>query len=138
MTDDLNARDYLSGGSFIRKAELRTGGPRRLTIKSVESIPGLPKNGGKPQPVLCLTFQDDTRFPLGTQVNLKRVLNAYGDRTAGWIGKVLELYFSPDVSNPSNAGDPGGIRVRIPDNNTVTAPSPGVFTSELDDDQPVF
>jgi hypothetical protein len=126
MANDLNARDYLSS-TFIKKADLRAGGSRKLTIKSVEQGTGLPgRNGQAAKPELHLVFQDETRLSLRAQANLRCVLEAFGDRTAQWVGKTIEIYFSPDVVNPGG-GEPGGIRVRVPD----TTPSPGVFVSDV-------
>jgi hypothetical protein len=128
MTEDMNARDFLTS-TFIKKEELRQSGPRRLTIKAVEKSMGLPGRNGQPaQPELQLVFHDDTRFSLRAQINLRRVAEAFGDRVSNWIGKTIELYFSPDVVNPGG-GTPGGIRVRIPE----SAPARGGFISELDD-----
>jgi len=124
---DFNARDYMSS-TFIKKADLRTGGPRRLTIKAVEEGDGLPGRAGQaPKKELQLVFTDDSRFSLRAVTNLRRMFEAFGERTAAWIGKTIELYFSPDVVNPSG-GDPGGIRVRVPE----AAPASGTFVSELE------
>jgi hypothetical protein len=136
--NNFNARDYLNS-TFIKKADLRQSGPRRLTIKAVEQGQGLPgRNGSPAKPELQLVFQDDTRLSLRAQVNLRRMLEAYGDRTATWIGKPVEVYFSPDVVNPGG-GEPGGIRIRVPEHGTgptpsSSAPSPDIFTSELDEE----
>lgn len=133
MLNDLNARDYLSS-TFIKKADLRAGGPRKLTIKSVEQGAGLPgRNGQAAKPELQLVFTDDTRFSLRAQINLRRMLEGFGDRTSQWVGKTIELYFSPDVPNPGG-GEPGGTRIRMAD----PVGSPGVFVSELDEAQRVY
>jgi len=129
----MNARDYLTSGSFIKKAELRASGPQRLTIKAVETAEGLPGRDGKPAvQELQLVFTDDRRTPLRAQVNLRRMLEGFGDDTATWIGQVIELYFNPDVTNPSG-GEPGGIRLRVPE----TAPRTGTFRSDLEEAAPV-
>ena len=122
---DFNARDFLTS-KFIRKDDLRTGGPRRLLITDVEKAPGLPGLGGRPaKDELVLVFADGMKFGLRARVNLERIVEAFGMQTSNWIGKTVELYFSPDISNPSG-GAPGGIRVRI-----VDAPSVIEFKSEL-------
>ncbi len=125
---DYNARDYLNN-TFIKKEDLRASGPRRLQIHGVEEADGFPDKGKPAKKELHLLFADQTRFSLRAQVNLNRVREAFGDRTSLWIGKTIELYFSPDVTNPGG-GEPGGARVRVPD--PGSAPSPGVFVSELE------
>ena len=110
MSDDLNARDF-QASTFIKKDMLKREGPRRLPIRSVEAADGLARNGKPPRKILVLTFTDETRFGLSANVNLQRVIELFGERTANWIGKTVELYFSPDVPNPSG-GEAGGIRVR--------------------------
>jgi hypothetical protein len=128
--NDFNARDYLNS-MFIKKADLRQSGPRRLTVKAVEQGQGRPGRDGSPaKPELHLVFSDDTRLSLGAQVNLRRMVEAYGDRTAMWIGKTVEVYFSPDVVNPGG-GEPGGIRLRLPDTSQV----PRGYRSDLEEPQ---
>jgi hypothetical protein len=130
MSDDLNARDYLSS-TFITKSELRSGGPKRLTIAKVEKAEGKSWDGKPPKPELILIFTDETRSSLlRTQENLKRIIAGYGDRVSGWVGKPIEIYFSPDIPNPKG-GEPGGVRLRIPE-----AAKPMVFTSELEEAVP--
>jgi hypothetical protein len=129
---DYNARDYISS-TFIKKAELRSGGPRRLAIRTVEEGEGLPgRNGQAPKKELQLVFTDDSRFSLRAQTNLRRMFEAFGDRTSLWVGREIELYFSPDVVNPGG-GEPGGIRLRLPD--AVSVPT-SRFVSELDETPP--
>jgi hypothetical protein len=70
--------------------------------------------GQAPKEELQLVFTDDTRFSLRAMTNLRRLIEAFGPHTAQWIGKTIELYFSPDVPNPGG-GEPGGIRIRIPE-----------------------
>ena len=61
--------------------------------------------------------------------NARRV----GDNTDRWIGKTIEIYFNPDVPNPSG-GEPGGLRLRIPE--TAPRAAAPTFRSELDEDGP--
>ena len=128
MANDFDARTYLNS-TFIKKTDLRQSGPRRLTVKAVERGEGLPGRDGSPaKPELHLVFQDDTRVSLRTQANLKRMIDGYGDRTMTWIGKTVEVYFSPDVVNPGG-GEPGGIRLRVPD----TSRAPKGYRSDLEE-----
>ena len=127
--DEFNARDYLSS-SFIKKDELRLGGPRRVVIQTIEEADGLPKrNGQLSRKELVLVFTDGSRFGLRAQANLQRLLDAYGERTSAWIGKTIELYFNPDIPNPSG-GPSGGVRVRVPEPVSRTP----AFMSELEKD----
>jgi len=132
---EYDANDYLNS-TFIKKQDLRSGGPRRLTIESVTEVDGLPGRSGQPaKKELCLSFPDGTRFGLRAATNLRRLVEAFGPKTSMWVGKELELYFSPDVVNPGG-GDPGGVRIRIPEAAT-RAHSASVYRSELEDDDPV-
>ena len=132
-TQSHDAREFLSN-SFIRKEDLRQGGRRRLVIQAVEKAMGLPgRNGQAAREELVLVFHDDTRFGLRAQVNLRRLIEAFGERTANWIGQTIDLYFSPDVVNPGG-GSPGGIRIQVPTPGTKGR----LFTSELDDPDAAF
>ena len=81
-------------------------------------------------------FGDDARLSLRAQVNLRRVLEAYGDRTA------VSGSAKPSRSIQSGCREPrwrraGRDRIRVPERGTgraPSAPSPGVFTSELDEE----
>lgn len=108
---DFDANEFLTS-NFIKKDALKAGGPRLLTIRSVDQADGISRDGKPAKTILQLTFTDDSKFGLGTQVNLRRVLEGYGGRTSQWVGKTLELYYSPDVRGPK--GEEGGIRIRIP------------------------
>jgi len=122
-----NARDFLTN-TFIRKEDLRQGGRRRLVIRAVEKSMGLPGRNGQPaREELVLVFHDETRLGLRAQVNLRRLIEAFGERTATWINQTIDVYFSPDVVNPGG-GAPGGIRIQIP----TSASSARPFVSELE------
>jgi hypothetical protein len=128
MTMDYNARDYVSS-TFIRKEDLRTGGPQRHTVKAVEEADGLPGRNGTPaRKELVLVFNDGSRASLRTQTNLKKMLERYGEKTSRWIGQPVELFYSPDIPNPGG-GAPGGIRIRFPESATV----PRRFSSDLEE-----
>ena len=128
---DYNAREYMSS-TFLKKADLRAGGPRRLQIKEVEEGEGLPGRNGQPaKKELQLVFADDTRMSLRAVTNTQRLVEWFGERTSQWVGQVVEAYFSPDVNNPGG-GEPGGIRLRLPD----AAAKTSVFTSDLKAEMP--
>jgi hypothetical protein len=97
---------------FYKKEDLRLTGPQRLTIRAVEQADGLARNGQPAKKVLQLVSTDDKRLSLGTQANLRRLIEFFGERTARWVGQTVELYYSPHVRSPSGAE--GGIRLRLP------------------------
>jgi hypothetical protein len=129
---EYDARDFQTS-SFIKKDTLKRDGPQRLTIKAVEKADGIARDGKPPKPVLQLTFTNDSKFGLGTQINLRRVIETLGEKTSAWVGKTLELYYSPDVRGPN--GEEGGIRVRPPAGAApaVTVPD---FTAALQSELP--
>ena len=109
---DFDAREFLSGGGFLKKGDLRVSGPQQKTIQRVEQAE-VPARNGKPATTeLQAVFADDTRLGLSTQTNLRRLIEGFGTDYRQWVGRTIEVYFSPDVVNPSG-GEPGGIRVRV-------------------------
>jgi hypothetical protein len=112
MSSDFDARDFQTS-SFYKKEDLRLSGPVRLTIKAVEQTDGLARNGQPARKVLQLVSVDDKRLSLGTQANLRRLIEFFGEKTSRWVGQTVEAYYSPDVRSPSGAE--GGIRLRLPD-----------------------
>ncbi len=108
----LRCGHYLNS-KFIKKQALQAEGPRRLVIQAVEETDGLKGRDGTSRKELQLVFADDTRFGLRAEQNKQRLIDTFGYRTSTWIGREIELYFSPDVPNPSG-GEPGGIRNRFP------------------------
>jgi hypothetical protein len=133
MSDDYNARDFQTS-SFIKKDTLKRDGPQRLTIRSVEEADGIARDGKPPKKILQLTFTNESKFGLGAQINLRRVIELFGEMTSAWVGKTLELYYSPDVRGPG--GEEGGIRVRPPVGSApaVTVPD---FTAVLQSELPL-
>ena len=127
--DDFDVDDFNTPGDFITKDELRMSGPQRKRIASVEKRDGFKDKNGRPIPELVLIFSDGRKTGLRAAVNRDEVKHAYGNRTSGWIDKVVELYCDATVRNPQGA-KVGGIRVRIPD----AAEREGVtdFTSDLE------
>jgi hypothetical protein len=126
----MDAQRYLgNSSSFLKKQDLRTNGPRQLTIANVIEAEGLPRVKGEPAPMeLRLVFSDGTQFALRARVNLDRVIGWFGNDTELWKGKVIVAYFSDDVTNPSG-GEPGGIRLRLPDSRRA----PKGYRSDLDE-----
>jgi hypothetical protein len=61
-----------------------------------------------------LHFAGNNLKPMILNVTNRRVLiNAWGDETDNWNGKVIEVYVNPDITN-SQGEVVGGVRVRIP------------------------
>jgi hypothetical protein len=132
-----DARDFQTS-NFLKKDTLKRDGPQRLTIKEVHKADGISRDGRPPKPVLQLTFTNDMKFGLGTQINLRRIIEQLGGQTSNWIGKQIELYYSPDVRGP--AGEEGGIRVRPPNGAVPAVAAPdfsAVLGPELTDDVPL-
>jgi hypothetical protein len=97
----LNAKDYATSEGWLKKEDLKRTGPQRLVIASVEERDGKDFGDGKPaRKELVLVFEDEQRFSLRAQVNLKRLRRAWGDDCGTWVGRVVEIYYSPDVTNP--------------------------------------
>jgi hypothetical protein len=95
-----------------KKQELRQNGPRVCVIADVEQGEGFPdkKTGLRPSE-LVLVFEDGTKLGLGARVNRDGMIATYGNRTSGWVGQTIEVYFDPTVSNPFG-GENGGVRLR--------------------------
>ena len=123
--DDYDVNDYM-GSDFVQKDELVKSGAQRKRITGVEQGDGLPRDG-KTVPELVLVFSDGKKHGLRTKTNKETLRDAYGSRTNGWIGKVIELYVDPSVRNPSGQ-KVGGIRIRIPTDNS----GPIAYTSDLE------
>jgi hypothetical protein len=118
---DLDARAFVTT-TYIKKMDLRREGPRRLVIRDVLQV-DVNRPGQAPKKELVLEFADGTRLGLRAATNTRRLIEAYGPKTGGWINREVILYYSPDVVNPSG-GEPGGIRLRFPEAGTDTARPP--------------
>ncbi len=81
---------------------------------------------------MVLVFDDGLRYTLGTKVNIKRLVQAFGKMCSSWIGREIEFYFAEDVRGPN--GEVGGIRLRIPERPAQAPPatgSAGILVTEL-------
>jgi hypothetical protein len=127
--EDLDAGEFRSP-KFIKKHDLRMGGSRAVKVVTVETRDGFPDaKTGKPKRELVLVFDDQSKFGLGAQTNLDTLIDLFGRRTSGWVGRTITLVFDPAVANPKNAADPGGIRILRPDTYDEEEP----FVSDLED-----
>jgi hypothetical protein len=123
----MDARKYMKS-SFIKKQDLQRDGPRPLTVAAVEEGVGFDsKNGAPPPTELQLVFTDGSRLSLRTEANLRRMFSWFGHDTEQWVGQTIEVYFSPDVTNP-RGGEPGGIRLQRPSKRSAET-----FVSDLED-----
>jgi len=130
---DYDVRDY-SNSVFVKKDDLRRNGPKVAMVQSVEEVPGLAKRDGRQTKELVLVFPDGSKFALRAKANRDAMSDAYGFRASGWIGKVIELYCDPTVTNPFNSSDQGGVRLRVPGaaTATATATAAAAFVSDLE------
>ena len=127
---DFNVRDYMAKG-FIKKQELRAQGPRQFTINAVEEAEGLPSRDGKPpRKELVLVSTKAEKFGLRARINQDTMADLHGERTSGWIGKTITLFFDPNVQNPFG-GEQGGIRIQRPD--TYEADEVETYVSDLEE-----
>jgi hypothetical protein len=115
---------------YIKKEELKADGPRRLVIAG--TVDGESKYSSEPE--LCLTFTDGTRVSLRSDTNLRACIRLFGNDADAWVGREVEVYFDPEVLNPRNPLDQGGIRLRQP---AAVAPKQP-FVSDLEDEAPPF
>jgi hypothetical protein len=135
MSDNnYDAREFQTS-NFLKKEDLKRDGPQRLRIHAVEKAEGLTRKSGQPaKDVLQLVFHDERRLTLGTQANLKRLIEWFGPQTSAWLNQTIEAYYSPDVRGPS--GEEGGIRLRRPEGAAavvVASPPPLDFAATLAD-----
>ena len=100
------------GGTFIKKEDLAAG-PQRFTIEGVSTATFEARNGRPESTVLQLDVGDGRKFSLGTKINVKILIAAFGRKTADWIGKEIVLFIDPNVAFGGSLV--GGVRVRIPD-----------------------
>ena len=129
--DDFNVNDFNAGSQFLKKEDLIESGPQRKRIASVEQQAGFRKDvKGKLLPELVLVFSDGVKWPLRARTNRDDMATAFGERTKGWIGQVIEVYVDPAVRNPAGA-KVGGLRMRVP----MADGGPVDFVSDLEMEQ---
>ena len=105
----MKASTFLKSGNFVKKEDIEKGS-KRYTIRGVETVDFKDKIGGLERR-LQLVFDNDHRFTLNA-TNIKRLVRAFGDDTAAWVGHSIVLVFDPDVEYAGRVV--GGIRVRVP------------------------
>ncbi len=110
-TDNIDVGASLS--EFIQKSALKEDGPQRHWIKAVYYHLFQARDGNPPKKELVLSFTDTPLlFSLSAKVNRRALVAAFGTKSQGWIGKLVELYYEPNVIFGSDLV--GGSRVRIP------------------------
>lgn len=87
------------------KGEELQGDEPVLTIKHVDV-----KDFGDGGKKLVLHFLEDQRTLVCNKTNSKKIAKAFGNETAQWGGKRIQLYFDEDVEYGGKTV--GGIRVR--------------------------
>lgn len=102
----------VKGGNFIKADDIKTSGPQKFHIAEVGIAEFDPKEGKtKKERRLELTFADDRKFTLNSG-NTDVLIEAYGDETDEWTGKVVVLYHDPNVKYAGRKV--GGVKVKIP------------------------
>ena len=91
------------GGTFIKKEDLAAG-PQRFTIEGVSTATFEARNGRPESTVLQLDVGDGRKFSLGTKINVKILIAAFGRKTADWIGKEIVLFIDPNVGVRRQSG----------------------------------
>jgi hypothetical protein len=129
--NDFDVADFNAGGNFVQKAELSVSGPRQVRIQGVEKRSGFKDAAGQSKPELVLIFTDGMKFGLRTRTNRDVLTEAFGQKTRGWVGQVIELFVDPSVRNPAGA-KVGGVRIRIPAKDGAPLVD---FTSDLEGDE---
>ena len=95
-TDNIDVGASLS--EFIQKSALKEDGPQRHWIKAVYYYLFQARDGNPPKKELVLSFTDTPLlFSLSAKVNKRALVDAYGKHSKGWIGKLVELYYEPNV-----------------------------------------
>jgi len=122
-------QQWKQGSKFLRTHELRDGGPRLLTIASVEIVDDKFNPGKSVVRVVCT---DGTCCDLHAEDTRNRLIRDLGPDTDGWIGQQIEAYYDPMVRSPK--GVPGGTRFRLPE----APPDVENFVSDLDEETPRY
>jgi len=128
-----DAKQFLHSGNFLKKGDLEKDGPLRFTVAEVAESEGKSWDGKPPESELQLVTTEGTRISLRTAENLRRMIKFFGNDLDTWVGVEVEAYFSPDIPNPKNPSDAGGIRLRLPTVETVPQEE---WVSDLEEEEP--
>lgn len=99
------------GGNFIKKEDLKEGGPERLEIAEVGLAEFENEKTGKAEKKLELTFTDERKLTLNNG-NTQVLIAAYGDDTDLWTGRPIVAFFDPNVMFGKRKT--GGVKVKVP------------------------
>ena len=124
------------GGEYLKKFDIRDSGPQRFAIVGTDRITFEAKNGRPAQTRIVLTFGGEpTRKMSLNKTNLRVLVKVWGPKPAAWVGKVVQVYFDPEVM--FGAEKTGGLRVRagVP---RLVAPKPAPAPAVDPDDDIVF
>ena len=111
--------------SYFKKTDFDDVDDIPLVIASVEQTELTDKKTNETRLRLQLLFEGEDKKVGLNQGNLKLLIQSYGKKTSGWIGKPVILYWDPGVVF---AGElVGGLRLRVPRTRTAKpAPQPKV------------
>jgi hypothetical protein len=116
--------------TFITRDDLAAG-PKKFRIRDA-TRESFEARGTRPAgDRWVLTFSNDRKFGLGTKANLRVCAQAFGKDAAKWPGRIVELFFKPDVEMGGKVV--GGIRLRIPTAPPAAPPPVSIDADELDD-----
>lgn len=99
------------GGNYIKKEDLKEGGPERLEITSVGLVEFDDEKKGKKDKKLELTFSDERKLTLNNG-NTQVLIAAYGDDTDLWTGRPIVAFFDPSVM--FGGRKTGGVKIKVP------------------------
>jgi hypothetical protein len=119
----------ISKSNYLKKEDCTP--PITLTIDSVveEEIPNPRTN--KREPRWVMYFREVEKGVILNVTNGNLLQNITGsDDSQDWIGRKVTLWNNPEVINPQNPKDPGGIRFRAPGGSSNPRPR-NHFAKEL-------
>jgi hypothetical protein len=126
----LLASDY-DQSRFLKAQDLQSD--RKLKIKSV-TVESIGEGKDKENKLVCW-FTNDKRGLVLNRTNNRAIRGAYGDNTAGWIGKTIVAF--PTMAEFRGTMTPA-LRVRIPppkqDGQAAKSPPPAPEPEQVDDD----
>ena len=111
----MKATKYLS--EFLKADTIRLSGPQEFEITGVEETEFKDEKTGKLVRKLVLLFGDDQPKLTLNATNTRELIEAYGDDTDNWIGKVIQVWFDKNVT--FGGKKVGGLRVAVPTNAVV-------------------